>query len=133
MSVRAQFLAGYRSARDTRLGNRQHRSNDPAQDTRSAFADMANDPAYERLHLLFEACATELADCRRALADLAAEAKRLRANAAAGGDERFRRLALVTQEFLHPDRAGGDERLAAALESIFKELRAEIDKIERGA
>jgi len=132
MSVWTEFLDGYREARPARPRSRKRRS-DAGHDTQSPFIDtVVDDPAYERLHQLFEACTAELASCRRALAELAAEARRQRAEAA-DDDEKFRRLALVTQRFLHPDRAGGDARVAAAPEDIFKELRAEIDKLERGA
>jgi hypothetical protein len=132
MSVWTEFMGGYREARPARPRRRQRRK-DLGTDAQSPFIDtVVDDPAYDRLHQLFEACSAELASCRRALADLGAEARRQRAEAT-DGDEKFRRLALVTQKFLHPDRAAGDAHLAAALEDISKELRAEIDKLERGA
>jgi hypothetical protein len=132
MSVWTEFMDGYRETRPARPRLRRGES-DTWHDTESPFVEtVIDDPAYDRLHQLFEACTAELASCRRALADLAAEARTQR-TAAVDGDEKFRRLILVTQNFLHPDRAGGDARLAAALEEIFKELRAEIDKLERGA
>lgn len=131
MSFWTEFLDGYRETRPARLRLRQRRK-DFGHDAQSPFIDaVVDDPAYERLHQLFEACTAELASCRRALADLAAEARSQRTGAA-DNDEKFRRLALLTQKSLHPDRAGSDARLAAALESIFKELRAGIDKLERG-
>src|SRR5579862_9189939 len=49
----------------------------------------------------------------------------------AAEDEKFKRLARTVQKFVHPDRAGSDQVVAAALENIFKVLRGEIEAIER--
>ena len=48
----------------------------------------------------------------------------------AADDEKFKRLKRTVQKFLHPDRAGPDQALAASLDAIFKQLRDEIEAIE---
>ena len=141
MKLWGGFLAGYREARAARprplspQGLETESEWDPASDLPNSQSD------YERLHLLYIESEAELTACRTAVADLAAEAQRLRTElnearmhggSSGDGDERFRRLARVAQKLMHPDRAGSDEKLAAMLEPIFKELRAEIEKIERG-
>lgn len=92
--------------------------------------------------------AAEIADLRRNLAEstsvvaeLAAEVDRLTAalkeqgrggpKNAKGGDEKYRKLKTAIAKHLHPDTAGANKAVAAALERIFKEVRAAIESIER--
>ena len=146
MKIWDEFLDGYRAARAA------HRTSFAAPDDAGeadgigpewepSHGGACETSEHAQLRRMYDACAAELAECRLALAELAAQAEELRADLIAArrgsntgsGDEKFHRLARIVQRFVHPDRAGQDERLAAALEGIFKELRAEIEKIERGA
>ena len=143
MKIWDEFLDGYRTARAA------HRTSFTAPDDAGAADGIgpgwepsrgsAFQTEYEQLRMMYDNCAAELAECRLALAELAAQTEELRADLIAArrgsnpgsGDEKFHRLARIVQRFVHPDRAGQDERLATALEGIFKELRAEIEKIDR--
>jgi septal ring factor EnvC (AmiA/AmiB activator) len=70
------------------------------------------------------------AETERALADLVI-ARLSKGGRSAANDDKFKRLARTVQKFLHPDRAGPDPVLAAALGAIFQDLRAEIEAIEK--
>jgi chromosome segregation ATPase len=80
----------------------------------------------------------ELAEAKSLVADLATEAEKLsaelkvrrRAEPQGRGDEKYKKLRRVVLKRLHPDTAGADKRLAAALDLICRELNAEIDRIE---
>ena len=46
------------------------------------------------------------------------------------GEDRYRKLRRAIVKKVHPDRAYGDPRLAAVLESMCKDINAEIDRID---
>ena len=89
----------------------------------------------------------EIAELRRTaaesaamIAELSSEIERLTAALkekrrpeppqAKGADAKYKKLKIAVAKHLHPDTVANDKPVAAALELIFKELRAEIDRID---
>jgi hypothetical protein len=87
-----------------------------------------------------EALQRKVAECTKVIADLVAENGKLAAKLSekgpseqkpSRGAEQYKKLKIAIAKHLHPDTVAADKALAAAVERIFKELRADIDRIDQ--